>query len=106
MSGIDHDILVLLEEGNPVFSLALGRLGEIVNVRENDSFLGVELCPPSRSFAPSKRHRHIHAATSFDVGDKVQLKKVDGYWTVVNTFEELAPDYVPKAKTKNMKSEF
>ena len=88
---IHEQIKEKLNNGERVFSLAFGRVGEVVAVRgdkEGKQLFPIEICLQSRSFNVVKSHRHIHAATNFLVGDAVKLRKrgLEGgeFWTVIN----------------------
>ena len=59
-----EDVELALADGDKVFSVVLGCVGEVISVSHPDEkgngMYGFEVCSKSRSFAPVKRHRHIH----------------------------------------------
>lgn len=83
---IHRQIREKLEAGDRVFSMAVGRIGEVVACREGDGLFEIEICSRSRYHQPfDGRHRHLHAATSFNVGDRVELHKLtSATWSVHN----------------------
>lgn len=84
-----HDeIKALLDKGEIVYSFALGRVGQIMSVDNHPSGFQVEICPKRVNDRVS-RHRHTHGATTFVIGDPVELVKkhdITGrpIWAVVN----------------------
>lgn len=90
---IHEDIKKLLNDGKIVYSFALGRVGQIIDVHPHPSGFVVEVCPKGRTWNPVTRHNHQHGVTTFLIGDPVELhKKEDAagkeIWVVQNTFEE------------------
>ena len=72
-----------MEKGEVVYSLAIGRVGEVMKVHHD----GVTICPQSYSNRDG-RHRHIHGFTTFESGDKVRMKydSVKNRWLIVNKY--------------------
>lgn len=88
---IHDEIKRLLDNGEIVYSFAAGRVGQIMSVDNHPSGFAIEVCPKGRTYNTITRHRHIHGATTFIVGDPVELQKkqdADGkpVWAVVNKF--------------------
>lgn len=86
---IHDEIKALLDRGEIVYSFALGRVGQIMSVDNHPSGFVIEICPKSRTHNDITRHRHPHGATTFVVGDDVELqKKQDAsgrdIWAVIN----------------------
>lgn len=65
-----------LAAGGVAYSFAAGRVGEIMRVSaaEND-IAPVEVCPKSRTWYTPPGHNHQHGATTFLVGDAVELQE-------------------------------
>lgn len=81
---INKQVKQLLKDGHRVYSMALGRMGEVMSVGTGAH--PVEICSKSRPRSETdKRHRHIHGATTFNSGDKVKIEKLKDYYMVVNT---------------------
>lgn len=77
-----------LNKGEEVYSLALGRVGRVMEVHIRDGGMpGVTICPQSYSNKDG-RHRHIHGFTTFTRGDEVRMRKdkVRNRWLIVNKF--------------------
>ena len=87
-NNIHKQIKEILDRGEIVHSIAAGRVGQIMSVGEHDATdFVVVICPYSRLWGRSKRHRHTHGVTTFLSGDSVKLepwKKDKGIWVVVN----------------------
>jgi hypothetical protein len=72
---MNEKIRTLLAEGQKVHSCAAGRVGEVVAVDDHPLF-PVTIRP---------RGKKLMGATTFDVGDPVELQRRDeGCWYVVN----------------------
>ena len=74
---IHNKIEKKLNRGEEVYSLARGRVGQVMEVhhRKNGRGLdGVTICPQSYSNRDG-RHRHIHGFTTFLLGDEVRMRK-------------------------------
>lgn len=81
---INETIKELLAAGHRVYSMAVGRVGEVMSVQGKNH--PVTICHQSRPrHEVDKRHRHIHGATTFNSGDKVKIEKLKDYYMVVNT---------------------
>lgn len=85
-----HEQIIERLKTDRVFSVAWGRVGEIVQVSSNPNDIApITICEPSRSHSPltnTARHKHIHGATTFLVGDEVELVETEGVWYVHNVF--------------------
>lgn len=87
---IHNKIEKKLKKGEEVYSLALGRVGQVMGVehRKNGRGLdGVTICPQSYSNRDG-RHRHTHGFTTFLRGDGVRMRKdkVRNRWLIVNKY--------------------
>lgn len=81
---INQQIKVALNAGHRVYSMAVGRVGEVMAVGRGG--MPIEICHQSRPRKEvNKRHRHLHGATTFNSGDTVKLEKMKDYYMVVNT---------------------
>lgn len=82
---IHQQIHDLLAAGEKVYSVAAGRVGEVVACDPHPSGFDVTICPKSRSWRPVEKHNHTHGATTFRSGDAVHVeKRAKGYY-IVNT---------------------
>lgn len=81
---INETVKHLIDAGHRVYSMAAGRVGEVLSVQ--GKYNPVTICHQSRPRKETdKRHRHQHGVTTFNRGDTVKVEKMKDYYVVVNT---------------------